>query len=86
MHERYALTTIFSGCHKQVLAFLSLTHVVLDVRLAPAEEEHATSLVVSVLAAEVEWGEAPPVLDVRVRLGPAQELHGLGEAFPGRLV
>ena len=40
----------------------------------------------AVLAAEVEWGEAAPVLDVGVGLGLAEVVHRLAEALPGRLV
>jgi hypothetical protein len=62
------------------------THVVLDVWLAPAEEDHPARLVVPVLAAEVERGKPAAVLDVRVRLGLAQKLHRLAEPLPRRLV
>ena len=47
---------------------------------------HPAGFVVAVLAAEVEWGESAPVLDVGVGLGLAEVVHRLAEPLPGRLV
>ena len=66
--------------------WLQSTHIVLDVRLAAAEEEDAAGLVVAVLAAEMERCKPAPVLDVRVGLALGQKLDRLGEALPGGLV
>ena len=63
------------------------THVVLDVWLAAGPEEHPAALVVAVLAAEVERGEAAAVPQVVVALAHlAQELTGAAEPPPGGLV
>ena len=63
------------------------THVVLDVGLAACPQQHAAALVVAVLAAEVERGEAAAVPQVVVALAHlAQELAGAAEALPGGLV
>ena len=69
------------------LMFHSRTHVVLDVGLAAGPEEHPAALVVAVLAAEVERGEAAAVPQVVVALAHlAQELAGAAEPPPGGLV
>ena len=63
------------------------THIVLDVRLASGPEEHPAALVVAVLAAEVERGEAAAVPQVVVALAHlAQELAGAAEPPPRGLV
>ena len=65
----------------------SHTHVVLDVWLASSPEEHPAALVVAVLAAEVERGEAAAVPQVVVALAHlAEELAGAAEPPPGGLV
>ncbi len=50
------------------------SYVVFDVRLAASQQEDSAGLIVAVLAAEVEGGESPAVLDVGVCLGFAQHL------------
>ena len=50
------------------------------------EQQYPAGLVVAVLAAEVERGEAAPVLHVDVGLGPAQGAHRPTEPLPGGLV
>jgi len=63
------------------------THVVLDVRLAAGEKKDAASLVVAVLAAQMEGREAAAVLDVGVSPARAtEEVRGAREALPGGLV
>ena len=63
------------------------THVVLDVGLAAGAQEHPAALVVAVLAAEVERGEAAAVPQVVVALAHlAQELAGAAESLPGGFV
>ena len=48
-------------------AIISLrSHIVLQVRLAAIEEQHAAGLVVSILTAEVKRREPAPVLDVEI--------------------
>ena len=67
-------------------AWADNTHIVLDVRFAPAQEEDPASLIVPVLAAEVERGEPASVLDVRVGLGAGQKVGWLAETLPWGLV
>ena len=55
-----------------------MSHVVLDVWLAPGEEEDPAGLVVAVLAAEVQGGEPATVLDVGVG---ATHLVGMYDFF-----
>ena len=62
------------------------SYIILDVGSAAVQQQHPGGLVVPVLAAEVERGEAAPVLHVHVGLGPAQRAHSPAEPFPGGLV
>ena len=50
------------------------------------QQQHSTGLIVPILAAQMERGEAAPVLHVDVGLGPAQGAHCPTEPLPGSLV
>lgn len=63
-----------------------MTHIILDVRPAARQQQHAAGLVVAVLAGKVQRREAALVLDVDVGLGPHQGLRRVAVALPGRLV
>ncbi len=63
------------GCFpRNKIAKKLFSYVVFDVRLAAGQQEDSAGLIVAVLAAEVEGGEPPAVLDVGVCLGFAQHL------------
>ena len=62
------------------------THVILHVRSTAVQEQDPTGLVVAALTAQVESGEAAPVLHVDVGLVLAERGHRLAVALPGRLV
>lgn len=62
------------------------THIVLDVRLAPRQQQDAAGLVVAVLACEVERREASFILDIYIGLGPHQRLRRVTVALPRCLV
>ena len=61
-------------------------HVVLQIWLAPGDEQYPAGLVVPVLAAEVQGGEPSPVLHVDVGPVLAQEGHRPAVALPRGLV
>jgi hypothetical protein len=60
--------------------------VVLDVRIAPGKEQLPTGLVVAVLAAQVEGGEASGVGSGQVGPRRRQQSDGSGVALPGGFV
>ena len=63
-----------------------MLYIILDIRLAPTQQEHSAGLVVAVLAAEMESRKAAAIFDVRICLGFAQKLNSLAVAFPGCFV